>query len=145
MVSLQKLVWKTENPGPRYLQKYFETCRSANQTASWKQFLIDISINIWSFYKPIFVFKPRSQAYQKSYRHFFLQNLAIFLKNGLKRFNLHKKNGLHDWAKRAFFWVCGSHKYEESFKISHATFNFFFWSPVYPSCLLVNIIFISLS
>ena len=32
-----------------------------NQTAGWKQFLIDISSDIWSFYKPIFELKPWNQ------------------------------------------------------------------------------------
>ena len=65
-----------------------------NQTAGWKQFFIDISSNIGSFYKPIFALKPWNQDgrfdYHKSHKQIeiFLQNLAIYLKNGLKKPNL---------------------------------------------------------
>ena len=65
-----------------------------NQTAALKQFLINISSNIGSFYKPIFALKPSSQDgrfdYHESHKQIFknLQNLAVYLKNGLKKPNL---------------------------------------------------------
>ena len=52
-----------------------------------------------------------------------LQNLAVYLKNGLK--NLICGKIWPDWAKWVFIWVCGDPKYEESFEISQAPKSLF--------------------
>ena len=53
-----------------------------NQTASWKQFLIDISSNVWSFYKPNVALKPWNQDgrfdYHKGHKQIEKKNYKIW-------------------------------------------------------------------
>ena len=64
-----------------------------NQTAGWKQFFIDISSNIGSFYKPIFALKPWDRAGHFEYHESYILSRKKMTKFG----HLPQK-----WSKKPF-------------------------------------------